>query len=209
MLPDVPALAPLRAELAALEDAKASPAHALYLLLARILARDIGVLEDIEDETELMEEKAVKPQPEDCTADITVLRKRLLALQRYYEFLFDALEDLCENQNGFFTRQELRALELQKNKVDRLKNNVNHLREYLTQVREAYQNQLDISLNQTMRVFTVIAAIFLPLSLIAGWYGMNLDMPEYASPHTYPIVIAASLVIVLWCLWLFRKKKWF
>ncbi len=60
-----------------------------------------------------------------------------------------------------------------------------------------------------MRVFTVIAAIFLPLSLIAGWYGMNLDMPEYASPHTYPIVIAASLVIVLWCLWLFRKKKWF
>ncbi|HRT81755.1 MAG TPA: CorA family divalent cation transporter, partial [Oscillospiraceae bacterium] len=81
-------------------------------------------------------------------------------------------------------------------------------REYLTQVREAFQNQLDISLNETMRFFTVVTSIFLPLTLLVGWYGMNLRMPEFASNHAYPIVIAFSILFIILSLIFSKKKGW-
>ena len=56
---------------------------------------------------------------------------------------------------------------------------------------------------------TVITSIFMPLTLIAGWYGMNFKyMPELEHEAAYPIVIAVSIVIVIVCLIFFKKKKW-
>lgn len=60
-----------------------------------------------------------------------------------------------------------------------------------------------------MRFFTVIATIFLPLTLVVGWYGMNMDMPEYKSEYAYPVVIIVSIVIVVASIAYFKKKKWF
>lgn len=186
-----------------------SPARALSLLFTHILSRDAGFMEQIEDRVEELEERAVRRKPEDHTTALIVLRKQLMALKRYYEALYDLLEDLEENLNGFFTKHQLQSFRLQKNRADRLLNAVVNLRDYLTQVREAFQNQLDISLNETMRFFTVITSVFLPPTLIVGWYGMNLVMPETACPITYPIVGVACLAIVVLMLWYSKKKGWF
>ena len=94
-------------------------------------------------------------------------------------------------------------------RVDRLFHSVLNLRDYVTEVREAYQAQVDINLNQLMKLFTVITTICLPLTLIAGWYGMNFPMPEYTSSIGYPMVIALSVVIVVWVIAYFRKNNWF
>ena len=60
-----------------------------------------------------------------------------------------------------------------------------------------------------MTVLTVVTSIFLPLTLIAGWYGMNFRyMPELKWRYSYPIVIAISIVIVVVCLIWFKRKKW-
>ena len=60
-----------------------------------------------------------------------------------------------------------------------------------------------------MTVLTVITSIFLPLTLIAGWYGMNFRyMPELEWRWSYPAVLVVSVLIVVFCLIWFRKKKW-
>ena len=60
-----------------------------------------------------------------------------------------------------------------------------------------------------MKLFTVVTVIFLPLTLIVGWYGMNFKfMPELYSPFGYPAVILVSVAIVVWLIWYFKKKKW-
>ena len=60
-----------------------------------------------------------------------------------------------------------------------------------------------------MALLTVITSIFMPLTLIAGWYGMNFKyMPELEYKASYPIIIALSVVIVIVCLIFFKKKKW-
>ena len=59
-----------------------------------------------------------------------------------------------------------------------------------------------------MKILTIVTTVFLPLSLVAGWYGMNFTgMTELGWQYGYPAVIAASVVIVLLTLWIMKKKK--
>ena len=81
------------------------------------------------------------------------------------------------------------------------------LREYSTQLREVYQAQIDIRQNKIMKILTVVTTIFLPLTLIVGWYDMNFKyMPELSWKYGYLAVILLSAVIVFFCVRICRKK---
>jgi magnesium transporter len=76
-------------------------------------------------------------------------------------------------------------------------------------IREALSAALDYNMNFTMKVFTVVSVIFLPLTLIVGWYGMNFSMPEFTWKYGYIGVIVLSIIVVIVCVLYFRKKKYF
>lgn len=135
-------------------------------------------------------------------------RKRIIFLKRYIEPLDEILEDLSENDIGLLPKEQLGLFKKLSAKASKNMRNLNNLRDYVTQVREAWQAQVDIGLNDIMRVFTVITAIFLPLTLIAGWYGMNFkNMPELSWKLGYPFAFFLSLVVVIFSLWYFKKNK--
>lgn len=196
-------------ELGSFDNVSDSPVSVLSMLFGYILRQDNDLLEEIDGRIESLEERSTLRKPEDHSATIITLRKQLLSLKRYFEALYDLLGELEDNRNNLFSKNQLQLFRVHKNKANRLLNTVLNLRDYLTQVREAFQNQLDISLNDTMRFFTVITSIFLPLTLIVGWYGMNLHMPELAYKITYPIVIIVSLVFIAVSLVFCKKKGWF
>ena len=77
------------------------------------------------------------------------------------------------------------------------------------QLRDLYKAHLDIKQNRIMTVLTVVTTIFMPLTLIAGWYGMNFHfMPELNWKWSYPVVIIISIAIAVGSLLFFKKKKW-
>ena len=79
--------------------------------------------------------------------------------------------------------------------------------DYISEIRSAYQAEVELSLNKTMKVLTVISVVVLPLTLIVGWYGMNFDMPEYNSPHGYPVMVGLSILSVTISILYFRKHN--
>lgn len=199
----------LEKQMTEIREAERTYLKGLEIFFAYLLSRDIGLFEEIEDEIEYLEGLATQKRPEDNTLTIISLRKQLSALKRYYEGISDLLEDIEDNRNGILPNDQLRNIVLFKNRSYRISNTVINLRDYLNHVREAYQNQLDLGLNETMQFFTIITAVFLPLTLIVGWYGMNLKMPELTNPITYPIVIFVSLAFIIISLLLCKKKGWF
>ncbi|MBP8639690.1 MAG: magnesium transporter [Oscillospiraceae bacterium] len=192
-------------------DVKLDNQNQLLQFLNALTANDVYELEKTEDRITDLEDGLIteKKSNSESSTDIISLRRELLKMKRYYEQLALITEDLTENVNKAFSDElQKRFVSLDK-RMDYLLNSVVHLREYITQVREAYQAQVDIEQNQIMKVFTVITSIFLPLTLIVGWYGMNLQMPEYGWSFGYPFVIILSAVVLVGGFVFFKAKKWF
>ena len=130
-------------------------------------------------------------------------------LRVHYEQLIDLSQELEENENEFFREENLRYFHMFTERIVRLQELVTGQREYIMQLRDLMQTQLDVKQNRIMTLLTVITSIFMPLTLIAGWYGMNFRyMPELEWRYGYPAVIAVSVVVVVLCLFWFKKKKW-
>lgn len=181
----------------------------LYIFFDRLTFEDTYSIENIEQEIAELEESLITSQKDNYLRKIIILRKKLLKLKRYYERLLNIAETIEENDNGLIDKKTIRYFRMFTNRINRLYQGVNNLRDYVTQVREAYQAQVDINQNTLMKLFTVVTTIFLPLTLIVGWYGMNFNMPEYSSNYGYPVVIAICISIVVICVLWFKKNKWF
>ena len=181
----------------------------LYRFFDTLSREDFEAHRRIESDLEALEESLLEDQQKNITRQITSYRRLLLTHKRYYEQLLDLMEDLEENQNGLIDHKILRSFHLLTGRINRLYQNTVNLRDYVTQVREAYQAQTDIQLNRLMKLFTVLTAVFSPLTLLVGWYGMNFPMPEFRWAFGYPFVILLSVAIVGSCIILFKKKRWF
>ena len=181
----------------------------LYDFLERIIGDDLRLLEKMEDRLSRAEEDILRGEAGDFPAELNDIRGELLDLRMHYEQLIDLGQELEENENGFFAEENLRYFRLFTERVMRLQDRVTSLREYVAQLRDLAQSRLDVKQNKIMTVLTVITTIFMPLTLIAGWYGMNFRyMPELETRWGYPVVIAVSVMIVVGCLIWFKRKKW-
>jgi len=139
---------------------------------------------------------------------MTQLRKETMAYFRYYSQLDDVACELHENENGFFDESEQRHFRLFEERVIRLRDEAQLLREYCTQLQTMFQAEIDIRQNRIMKILTIVTTVFLPLSLLVGWYGMNFEgMPELTWKYGYPVVIAASIAVVIVSLVVCKKKK--
>ena len=180
----------------------------LYDLLELIVSGDLALMEGFEQELDRLEE-AILGKEEADLARVNEIRSEVRELQIHYEQLIDLVQELEENENGFFREKKIRYFRLSMSRLDRLRDLSNSLRDHTMQLRDLYHTQLEAKQNRIMTLLTVVTTIFMPLTLIAGWYGMNFRyMPELDKPWAYPAVIAVSILIAAGCLIFFKKKKW-
>lgn len=184
--------------------------RALYLFFVNLLAKDARILEDLETQITDAEDDAIENSRTDYVNQIREFRKELLRMKRYYEELNTITDNLTANDNDLFTEEGVRHFEIVNNRVVHFRHNVMNMRDYVTQMREAVQGQIAMEQNKLMRVCTVVATIFLPLTLIVGWYGMNFTyMPELTWKYGYLYVIILTIVVCVFLIYWFKRKKWF
>ena len=181
----------------------------LYTFFKNLFKGDSKYLEQLEDIISDLDDAVIHGKAENAREKIVDMRYALLRLKKYYEQFEEIFEELCDNDNDVIGEEFLKYFEILDNRSERLSKEVLNLREYIVQVRESYEAQIDIEQNRLMKVFTLVTSIFMPLSLIAGWYGMNLKMPEFDFEYAYPVVIGVCALIVISWLIVFKKKGWF
>jgi len=181
----------------------------VYDFLEQIVQKDMWLMETTEEELGQIEKTILDGFEKTPLKHLNEIRSDIRKLRVHYEQLIDLSQELEENENDFFQEKNLRYFHLFSNRMARLHDMAASLRDYTIQLGDLYQSQIDLKQNHIMTILTVVTAIFMPLTLIVGWYGMNFkNMPELDSPLGYPIVIGVSIIIVVACLIFFKKKNW-
>ena len=181
----------------------------IFDFLEQITDEDLGILDKYEEMLNRFEDQIQLGECENIPDEVFDIRSNVNTLRLHYGQMLDLSQELEENENEFFSEANLRYFSMYSNRIRTLIDITGSLYEHCIQIRELLRSTIEAKQNRLMAILTLIATIFMPLTLIVGWYGMNfVYMPELHYRYAYPIVIGICLVIVLGCVVFFKKKKW-
>jgi len=186
-----------------------------YALVDAVVDHCFPVLEEIGGRIEQVEEAIdVKPRPE-LLAELHRLRRELLQIRRTAWPQREMVNRLLRAEDGLVQKETRVFLRDVADHVSMIVDMVETYREMVVGLIELYQMYISNRLNEVMKVLTIIATIFMPLSFVAGVYGMNferaaspLNMPELGWYWGYPVALAIMAGIAVAQLLFFRRRGW-
>jgi magnesium transporter len=140
--------------------------------------------------------------------DLAQLRRDLLALRRLATAQRELLSPLMLGEYDFISGSLSQQFHHVSDHLSQVIDTVNGLRELLGGVYQNYQSALAVRTNEIMKMLTIYAGILLPLTLVAGIYGMNMPLPAADKPWSFWGVMGIMIGIALLLYASFRRRKW-
>jgi magnesium transporter len=157
----------------------------------------------------LEENISTNPTIEDFR-EIQELKKEFIYLRKVVYPLREALNKIMKNESGFIEPTTLKYYSDVYDHVIHLIDSLDTYKDLTSTLMDLYMNTINYKMNEVMKLLTIITTIFIPLSFIAGIYGMNFDnMPELRWHYGYFEVLGFMGLILIGMVIYFRHKKWF
>lgn len=192
---------------------KTSCAAVLYELVSYLIHHDNNYLLDLERRLDQLEDNMstdVNEIPKDFSDYLAEMRSNLCAVEGFYKQIADMAEDIETTPATILSKEVRELYSSLDNKASRLASDTHLLREYVLQIRSIYQEKINVRQNNVISVLTIVTAIFMPLTLLTGWYGMNFEnMPELHQPYAYFLLMILAVTIVTSEICFFKEKRWF
>lgn len=185
------------------------PDYLAYALMDSVVDRYFGVLEQVGEDVEELEQQLIADPEMETLRGIHGLKGEMLQLRRAVWPLREVVLGL-EREGPPFVKEETSVyLRDVYDHAVQVIDTSETLREMLSGMVDIYLSSVSNRMNDVMKVLTVIATVFIPLTFIAGVYGMNLEhMPELGHPAAYPAVLLGMAAVGGALLLFFRRKGW-
>ena len=183
--------------------------YLFYILIDIIIDNYFIVLEKVGEDIENMEDILIRnPEPETLQL-IYQLKRSSIELRKSIWPIREVINKLQREQSNLI-RDELQIyLRDIYDHIFRISDLLENYRDIIFGMLDMYLSSVSNRMNDIMKVLTIISTIFIPLSFLAGFYGMNFRyMPELVQPFAYPILIMIMSSIALVMLYFFKRKKW-
>jgi magnesium transporter len=183
--------------------------HLAYALVDAVVDYYFPLLERYGERLETVEDEVVARPSGRTVANIHRVKRDLLMLRRTAWPMREAINSLVRDESPFIARETRTYLRDCYDHAVRIIDILETDRETAFGLLETYLSATSNRMNEVIKVLTVITTIFMPLTFIAGIYGMNfMHMPELSRPWGYPAVLASMAAIGLGMLFYFRRKGW-
>ncbi len=190
-------------------DFASGPSHLCYCIVRRIIGRYQPIVLGIESRLDETEELMFDSPDDELLSELIIYNSRLKKLRRifgYQQNIFDELTTIDSELIDQTRRHEFRDAYEQ---MERLASLTSLFQELAVDMINGYISLTSHRLNRIIKVLTIVTVVFLPLTLIAGVYGMNFqNMPELSSEMGYFIVLTVMAGLVGLLLYVFRKIRW-
>lgn len=191
--------------------------YLLYCILDLIIDQGYPVLEGIGENIENIEEALLRSSVKQATlGEIHRIRRELILLRRNLWPQREAVNNLLRGENPLIKKGTALYLRDCYDHTIQILDLIENYREMAASLIDIYLSSTSYRLNEIMRVLTVIATIFIPLTFIVGLYGMNFSHPEspWAMPelhwyYGYPIIWGVMIAIVFGMVRYFKRRDWF
>lgn len=189
---------------------KKGPDFILNLILDDIVDRYYPVLDHIESEIEITENKIFKEMPSNRNLmSILNLKKELIKLRRISSYQKEVLYKLSKGDSELISMEESFYYRNVYDHLVRVSDTTESYRDYVSGILDSYLSIVNNKMNEVMKFLTIIATIMLPLTLITGIFGMNFDtIPFLHNATGFYISLALMLVVAVIMLMWFKYKKW-
>lgn len=188
---------------------KLGPDYLAYTLLDAIIDHCFPLLEDIGEALEAIEDEVLKNPSHACVGTLHDLRRSLVHLRRAVWPERDLINALLQDDSELITDKTKVFLRDCYDHAVRIMDLIESYRDIAGGLLELYLTSVGLRTNEIMRVLTVISAIFIPLTFIAGVYGMNFDnMPELHTRYGYFACVLLMMLVAGGMIAFFRRKKW-
>ncbi|OQW33730.1 MAG: magnesium and cobalt transport protein CorA [Nitrospira sp. SG-bin1] len=183
--------------------------YLLYALMDAVVDQYFAVLEMLGERIESLQERVISDPRPDILKDIHALKRQLLFVRRAVWPLREAINNLSRSECSFLHEPTKVFFRDVYDHVVQIVDTIETLREMVSASLDIYLSSVSYRLNAVMRVLTVITTVFMPLTFIAGIYGMNFEyMPELKWTWGYPMALGLMGIVAAVMLIGFRRKKW-
>jgi magnesium transporter len=180
-----------------------------YAMLDLVVDHYFLVLEKIGEKIEILEAKLLSDPKASTLQKIQQLKREMLFLRKWVWPLREVLSALERGELAQIQESSRIYLRDVYDHAIQVLDTIEIFREMLSGMVDIYLSSLNNRMNAVMKVLTIIATIFMPLTFLAGVYGMNFKyMPELEWRWGYPFVLGGMILVGLTMLIIFRKKKW-
>jgi magnesium transporter len=188
---------------------KAGADYLVYSLIDAVVDNYFMILEKLGETIEEIEDNLVANPTSETLQTIHYLKREMIFLRKSVWPLREVISRLERSESPLINKSTFVYLRDVYDHTIQVMDSVDTFRDMLSGMLDTYLSSLSNRMNEIMKVLTVIATIFIPLTFIVGIYGMNFRyMPELELPWGYPAVLILMLVIALLMVVYFRRKKW-
>ncbi len=183
--------------------------YLMYCLIDAIVDRYFVILEKLGEDIELLEEKVLSDPSEEVLQPIHKLKREMISLRKSVWPLREVISMMERGDSQLISESTFIYLRDVYDHTIRIIDTIESFRDILSGILDVYLSSISNRINAVMKVLTIIATIFMPLTFIAGIYGMNFRyMPELEWHWGYPLILFFMIFIGVSMLVYFRKKKW-
>ncbi|MCF7801333.1 MAG: magnesium/cobalt transporter CorA [Candidatus Marinimicrobia bacterium] len=183
--------------------------YLFYMLVDVIVDHYYQVVDDMNTQLDDIEEEILTHPKEEILGRLQSLRKDLVFLRRIMIPMRDAIGNLQKTGAHLIEPDTIQFFTDTWDHLNHIINEVESARELIPGLLDLYMSTVSNSMNEVMKVLTIVATIFIPLTFIAGVYGMNFDhMPELHWRYGYASIWGIMLIVMGGMVYYFRRKKW-
>lgn len=198
-----------------LENAKgrirnASSDYLMFAILDAVIDNYFNVIEVMSDKIEILEDQLFEDEVEDdITKDIQELKKEILKIRRAVFPLREVINRLEKTETPLIEERTNNYIRDLYDHIIQVSESVDIYREMIWGLMDMYMTTISNKMNEVMKVLTIMASIFIPLTFMAGIYGMNFEyIPELQFKYGYFVLWGAMILVFVGMLFYFKRRKW-